>query len=151
MKVPSRRHDNPGTVEQSLVTSKASTRAGKAFSPFTAHEKIERRIPDAQFCMGQARVVPSQDYFRLRGGLPADRHYLQGAFVLETHAADPDQFGTEFFEKSPQPGADILVNQHQIGNFDLMAGKVSGNRAEPQARHLDYPVEVIGRIRHGQE
>jgi hypothetical protein len=52
-----------------------------------------------------------------------------GAFVLETHAADADQLGAEFFQKSPQPRADILVNQHHIGNPDLMAGKMSGNGA----------------------
>lgn len=43
------------------------------------------------------------------------------------------------------------MNQHKIGNPDLMGGEMSGNGAEAQVGHLYYPVKVVSRIRHGQE
>jgi hypothetical protein len=96
-------------------------------------------------------MVAAHNYFRPRCRRPADRHHFQGAFVLETHAADADQFGAEFCQKSFQPGADIRMNQHQIDNPDLVVREMSGNGAEAQIGHLYYPVKVIGRVRHGQE
>jgi hypothetical protein len=41
--------------------------------------------------------------------------------------------------------------QHQIDNPDLMVSEMSGDGAEPQVGHLDDPMKIVGRIRHGQE
>jgi hypothetical protein len=43
------------------------------------------------------------------------------------------------------------MNQHQIGNPDIVAGEMSRNGAEAQVGHLYYPMEVIGCIGHGEE
>src|SRR5512141_225593 len=125
---------------------------GYRLLPFAPDQKSEGRFSlFGQLCISQAPMVAAHNYFRPRCRRPADRHHFQGAFVLETHAADADQFGAEFCQKSFQPGADIRMNQHQIDNPDIVVREMRGNGAEAQIGHLHYPVKVIGRVRHGQE
>ena len=50
-----------------------------------------------------------------------------------------------------QPGTDILMNQHQVNNPDFVLRELGGKGAEAQIGHLDDPVEVISRVRHGQK